>query len=78
MQRALAAHKASLGNRIGQLVDTLQKVRRLREELGQGEISAVAKIARLLKSINTIDVAFDLPWPWGGEYFELRDIRPLN
>lgn len=78
MQRALAAHEASLGNRIGQLVDTLQKVRRLREELGQGEISAVAKIARLLKSINTIDVAFDLPWPWGGEHFELRDIRPLN
>ena len=23
-------------------------------------------------------VAFDLPWPWGGERFELRDIRPLN
>ena len=78
MQRALAAHEASLGNRIGQLVDTLQKVRRLREELGQGEISAVAKIARLLKSINTIDVEFDLPWPWGGEHFELRDIRRLN
>jgi len=23
-------------------------------------------------------VAFDLPWPWGGERFECRDIRPLN
>ena len=23
-------------------------------------------------------LAFDLPWPWGGERFELRDIRPLN
>lgn len=23
-------------------------------------------------------MAFDLPWPWGGERFELRDIRPLN
>ena len=22
--------------------------------------------------------AFDLPWPWGGERFELRDIRALN
>jgi hypothetical protein len=25
-----------------------------------------------------INVAFDLPWPWGGERFELHDIRPLN
>jgi hypothetical protein len=23
-------------------------------------------------------VAFDLPWPWGGERFELWDIQPLN
>lgn len=23
-------------------------------------------------------VAFDLPWPWDGERFELRDIRPLT
>ena len=23
-------------------------------------------------------VAFDLPWPWGGERFELRDIKPLT
>ena len=24
------------------------------------------------------DLAFDLPWPWGGERFELQDIRSLN
>jgi hypothetical protein len=23
-------------------------------------------------------VGFDLPWPWGGERFELRDVRPLT
>jgi hypothetical protein len=23
-------------------------------------------------------VAFDLPWPWAGERFELTDIRPIN
>lgn len=78
MQRALATHEASLENRIGQLGDTLQKVRRLREELGRGEISVGAGIARLLNPIGRISVAFDLPWPWGGEHFELRDIRPLN
>ena len=26
----------------------------------------------------TLSVAFDLPWPWGGERFELGHIRPLN
>lgn len=77
MQRALAAHEASLANRIAQLGDMLQNVRRLRETLGREEIAA-AEIARALKPVNRIDVAFDLPWPWGGERFELRDIRPLN
>jgi hypothetical protein len=32
----------------------------------------------LLKADPEIGVAFDLPWPWGGERFELADIRPLN
>jgi DNA-binding transcriptional MerR regulator len=78
MRRALAAHEASLENRIGHLGDTLQKVRRLREELERGTVATATEIVRLLKPINKINVAFDLPWPWGGEHFELRDIRTLN
>jgi hypothetical protein len=35
-------------------------------------------LVRLLAPTNEPVVAFDLPWPWGGERFELRDIRPLN
>ena len=31
-----------------------------------------------MKPASAIRVEFDLPWPWGGEKFELRDIRPLN
>ena len=23
-------------------------------------------------------MVFDLPWPWGAEQFELRDVRPLH
>lgn len=78
IQRVLAAHEVSLESRIGDLGDTLQKVRRLREELERGEIPAPTEIARLLKPVNRIHVVFDLPWPWGGERFELRDIRLLN
>ena len=39
---------------------------------------AAGELARLLRPAAELSVAFDLPWPWGGERFELRDIRPLN
>jgi DNA-binding transcriptional MerR regulator len=71
MERALTAHESSLESRIGQLSNILRKVRRLRGKLGQ-------EFASTLKHDREINVAFDLPWPWGGEHFELRDIRPLN
>jgi hypothetical protein len=32
----------------------------------------------LLTPATELAVAFDLPWPWGGERFELRDIKRLN
>jgi hypothetical protein len=35
-------------------------------------------LTRLLAPASELQVAFDLPWPWGGERFELRDIRALN
>ena len=35
------------------------------------------ELTRLLDR-KEINVAFELPWPWAGEWFELRDIRPLN
>jgi hypothetical protein len=28
--------------------------------------------------LNVSAVAFDLPWPWGGERFELHHVKPLN
>jgi len=78
LERALAAHEASLENRVRQLNETVQKVRRLRAELGRAEVPAAAAVASLLSPAGNINVAFDLPWPWGGERFELRDIRSLN
>ena len=38
---------------------------------------SVAELTHLLPG-GDIRVAFDLPWPWGGERFELRDIRAIN
>ena len=33
---------------------------------------------RTVGTTATPGVAFNLPWPWGGERFEIRDIRPLT
>jgi len=66
----LAAHQGMLERRIRETAITLEKVRGLRAELDSKQAPVGDKSA--------LCVAFDLPWPWGGERFDLRDIRPLN
>ena len=78
LEPALAAHQATLEGRVRQLAGTIEKVRGLRADLAQGQAPAAGELARLLEPAAELSVAFDLPWPWGGERFELRDIRPLN
>jgi DNA-binding transcriptional MerR regulator len=78
LDRMLAAHKESLEDRVRQLGHTIGKVSRLRSDLSRGEVPAARELIRLLKPAAVVSVAFDLPWPWGGEPFELRDIRSLN
>jgi len=63
---ALALHEAKLGDEIRRLACVKDKVHDLRDQLAQG------------KPTTGISVAFALPWPWGGEWFELRDIPALN
>ncbi len=60
----LAAHQSALESRIRDLAKTVEQVKRLRRDL----LAPAAGLA----------VAFDLPWPWGGERFELRDIAPIT
>jgi hypothetical protein len=78
LEPTLAAHQATLEGRIRQLVGAVDKVRGLRNDLARGQAPTAGELARLLAPAATLGVAFDLPWPWGGERFELRDIRPLN
>ncbi len=78
LEPALAAHQEALEARIRGLADTVEKVRGLRVDLARGETPRVSQLARMVQTNPEIGVAFDLPWPWGGERFELRDIRPLN
>ncbi|MFM0500955.1 MerR family transcriptional regulator [Paraburkholderia caffeinilytica] len=78
LEPALAAHEATLEAEIRQLVDRIAKVRGLRSDLARGQAPADGELARLLNPSVGFTTAFDLPWPWGGERFELHDIRPLN
>jgi DNA-binding transcriptional MerR regulator len=78
LEPALAAHQATLEIRVQQLDGVIDRVRRLRADLTSGRVPAASELARLLRPANNFNVAFDLPWPWGGERFELQDIRSLN
>jgi DNA-binding transcriptional MerR regulator len=78
LEPALAVHQALLEHRVRQLSDTVEKVRAVRVDLAQGKAPTVGELARLVRPTSEVRVAFDLPWPWGGEKFELRDIGPLN
>jgi hypothetical protein len=60
------------------LEERLAKVRSLRQDLGEGRASSLADLANLAATPAEPVVAFELPWPWGGERFELRVMRRLN
>ncbi|MDM0054735.1 MerR family transcriptional regulator [Variovorax fucosicus] len=78
LEPALAAHQEALEAQLRQLARTVEKVRGLRSDVAQGQTPTIGELAGLLAPASEIRVAFDLPWPWGGERFELREIRPLN
>ena len=78
LEPALAAHQAVLEGRVHQLVDAVDKVRRLRVDIAGGRAPAARELAHLLRPASNFSLAFCLPWPWGGERFELHDVRSLN
>lgn len=77
LEPALAAHQAILEGRARQVSQAIDKVRALRAGIAQGRAPAAAELASLVASAAPV-CAFDLPWPWGGERFELPPLRPLT
>ena len=78
LEPALASHQAGLEGQARGIAGAIERVRELRADLAQGRPPAVRELARLVTAPAAVKVAFELPWPWGGELFELRDIRSLN
>jgi DNA-binding transcriptional MerR regulator len=78
LESTLSAHEAILERRIRELVDSIDKIRRIRADLSPARVRVEQGLAGLRTTSTGFGTAFDLPWPWGGERFELREIRPLN
>jgi len=79
VELALATHEATLGSEGRKLAAAMEKVRTLRAELARGRAPTAAELTRMLtRPFAGTSVAFDLPWPWGGERFELSDIRAIT
>jgi DNA-binding transcriptional MerR regulator len=78
LEPALAAHQAALEDRQRQIAAMMDSLRSLREGLARGETPTAGELSRLTAPDAGLGVAFDLPWPWGGERFELRNIKPLT
>lgn len=71
LEAALSQHQVALNEQMRALAGTAAKVRARRAELLRSQ-------QRRQEPATDAAVAFDLPWPWGGERFELTDIRRLN
>ncbi|WP_206020236.1 MerR family transcriptional regulator [Rhodovarius crocodyli] len=65
---ALDAHEAALKSEAARIAGSLAKLRALR--LAPGALSGLLETGPSL--------AFDLPWPWGGEPFSLPAIAPIT
>jgi DNA-binding transcriptional MerR regulator len=77
LEPALAAHQERLEEQARQTSGAIEKIRKLRADLAQGHAPTAGELS-VLSGSPGFGIAFDLPWPWGGERFELRDIQPLT
>ena len=78
LEPALAAHQATLETRIRELAGTAEAVRKIRADLRRGHAPEPGDLPCLLASPKEPGIAFALPWPWGGELFELGSVGHLN
>lgn len=78
LSRMLERHEAALLERAARLQETIANVRRTRADLECGTQPAPADLRHVVERASSYAVAFDLPWPWGGERFEMEIVSPVN
>jgi DNA-binding transcriptional MerR regulator len=78
LEPVLLAQEARLEGEVRRLAETLERIRALRAALAKGEAPAFAALSLWRQPATELRVGFALPWPWGGERFELAEIPPLT
>ncbi|WP_309999347.1 MerR family transcriptional regulator [Caulobacter segnis] len=78
LEPALGALRTRLESERDQLSRRLEKISALRRALARGEAPTLPDIAGLAAAPAPVVAGFNLPWPWGGEWFEVRGVRALN
>jgi DNA-binding transcriptional MerR regulator len=78
LEPALGVLRTRLELEFDQLSQRLEKIDALRRALARGETPAVLDLAGLAAAPTAAVAGFNLPWPWGGEWFEVRGVRALN
>lgn len=75
---ALAEQQALLEAQTQDLHDTVEKVRRLRQDLAADKAPTLQEWTQKTPPAGNPKIVLDLPWPWGGEEFTLGAIRRLT
>jgi DNA-binding transcriptional MerR regulator len=78
LEATLAAHQTSLEARLHATSAAIKRVHDLRGRIATGARPTAAELTGLHSGGNTIAAVFDLPWPWGGERFELHALKPIT
>ena len=78
LDAAFAAHQADLDARLGTLCGAIAEIRRLRAVLAEGILPDLVGLSDLAPASAEPLLSFDLPWPWGGERFELHALAPIT
>lgn len=73
LAKALTTQQAALQDRLQETSAALAQLQCLRRDLAEGQSPAKETVPH-----QAPVVAFDLPWPWGGERFVLQESRALT
>ena len=74
LDAALAAHADRLENKGRNLAAARERIGRLRAGLAAGAPLSAADIQDLEYPSTGLGTGFNLPWPWDGEWFEIRHL----
>ncbi|MBI1213265.1 MAG: MerR family transcriptional regulator [Alphaproteobacteria bacterium] len=78
LEQIIAQHQNFLEGQLSELRHRIELVRDVRDQIGRGQPPSLERLCQLSGSDIQPIAAFNLPWPWGGELFQLHEPRQLT